>query len=1544
MPAEQTILMTVIPRAVTVSDGRANLPISLFITPRLRGAGRLGAFPDWVHWTQRVVDHGLRVRLSTTAGSAAIAVDTGLLEPRLWSALFDAETLVRSHTFDDYTGKPILSYSVRDALGVLKSIYQQAAIDLALPDTGIYRERSLNRARLESLVRGLEVRWDDDEAAKWRDRMRSLSLDTRPPVRDPAALDREGVPLIAPGKADVALPFAVFHHMPTPPYDAPLGEDWENYLDFHQVLASLNAYPALQRALGLVFDLELRPDVVAITPGGGYELLSVEVLDPGVPWAVATTVPPLQTAYLRTVAGGREAFLAAPRRLVEPDSPLQIVGLLDLDPTRFGLAQVDVDGGMHKAIMLAETTYPDPDVPRNLNDEQPAAAANPEVFDPAATLASLRSAGITLYADGRAQVLLDTIARSKTLNDAAEGGPQVPFFAEDLVRGYRLDVWDSRTTDWHSLHLRTEEYSIGSEPFRAATREGFVQLAATQQAPGAEPAATDLYLHEAIARWAGWSLSAPVPGKHLSRYADAARAVPPDGADGDYSVNQPLTPFKVSPTFTVVPGSLPLLRFGTCYRVRARAVDLAGNSFALDDPIADTLSAELALPRDVGGAPYLRFEPVPAPLVVVRDQAAITGAGSDLRRLVMRTFNGSPELDTVPADVTAADRHLLPPRTSVELGERLGMFDDAAGKLKSDAATWQLISDRDAGELPREQFVVAGQPKDVPLVAAATIDAIPYLPDALSRAVAIRDLPGTPGTSIGSASAGSGAIQYSPLDDPNPRAGSATIVPFPGADDWQNVKGIRLALAEQADPAPQPPSWDADARVLTVYLAKGESATVPLSSFVRAEDLRLLGQWQWLAEQVARTAAAEPVHERLLPGFPVDAVAQVVQRTLEGGHWLITPPTLLTLVHAVQQPLGRPSFTALNVRDPSPWLGAGGTVSKLMTAPTTGRADPTELAPITAYRELGSTDAFLIGALRVHGVGTAKVDLLASWTDPDDIAVADHAAHADEIPLPRPVEGYLSAPSGDSYRDVGYYDPEHDQIAFVRAGEWAGRLGPGGLTFDHDAAPRHALGDTKRHRITYTAVATSRFTEYFPPDAPGGFTRTGSPVLVDVPASAPPLVPDVLYIVPTFGWQRQVATNVMRSVRFGGGLRVYLKRPWFSSGEGELLGVALWNQSVTIDQEAREKLKPYVTQWGMDPVWETASLSGVPGVASFPDADASGFGLPLVDGDFDIDVVGFAPQFDYTRGLWFADLTVDTGETYMPFVRLALVRFQPHALVGAQLSRVVLADFAQLAPDRTATATFDPYNPRVINVAVSGVSPRGPGTQRTEIEVRVQEYDRSIGGDVGWADVTADVAVVDAATPAPVSPDPDLTLWAGTIVFATDPQPGMHRLLITEQEVLPTYSDVPAAPAPSRLVYAETFVLGVPGDGAVGTTEAPVVPAAEAEPLTAVVIVGPTATAEQRAAVLQRIESGGGTVALGLGTYAAAVFGDQSLLSSLANMAGVSAVVTTDADVPAGLDDDTDDLVHAWLATLDPAFRAQLADPTRYGRSWGTVESGEGIT
>ncbi len=1449
-----------------ISANGKTMPVSVFVSPRLNGADNLGAFDDWVDWTRKLREHGLSLSIQCGANPPRdFPIDQAPLRPKLWEQLFNAQTYVRSHdTFDDYSDRAVISFSMRQTFSALKTIYQLAGVALALPDrfpisdvavSGVgtsfisevaprfIRDVS-NRGLLRNLVDGLQVHWVGESAGERREKERltpqSFGFPGTQGIDEP--LDNEGAIIRRIDPGTVAMPFAVFHHMPALPdkkYRPPELPDPNKLFDFHQALSSLNSYPDLLRALGIIFDLDLPSKFVPDTTNTPFGTISVRGATPGGQWAIQPQFHPLTTAYIKFHLGQKTLFFTAPRAVSDQSAPPPVIGLLDLDPQHFGLAQVDIDGAMHKAIMLAESLNPS-GAQNAAADALPEAAPHPEVFDPEATVPSLRSGGFSLYADNRGLQLLASLQDTKKFNDALNNQPR-PFFAEDLVRGYRLDVWDSRTGQWHSLHRRKAKYKVGDLPFTPPVEpeEGFVQLAATQPPPGAQPETNDLYLHEAIARWVGWSLSAPRPGKHLSRYANAADAIPRDDEPEKFAEDQPETPFKVTAQYRVAKNSLPELRFGRRYRFRARVVDLAGNSLALEDSLADLLANIFALPRDPEGFAYLRFEPVPAPLVVIRDAKAVTDRGSAVERLVIRTFNTSIDKDHESADTTAADRHIIPPRTSIEIGEHLGIFDDADGKLMGDAATWKLIADRDAGELNTQSIAIAsGPPQDYPVEPGDSIDPLSYFPDPLSRGAAIRDLPGTPSGAIGRVVPDTGAataVAYDFLSDPNPRPGSATLISFGESGDWQKTRGFRFVLAEPAkNQMDLRPHWDPIGRVLTVYLPKGQTAVVPLTSYTSVDDLKIMGVWQWLRQFIEQITVAQAAPQRL--EFDADEIAHVLQRAVEGGHWMLTPPRLLTLVHAVQQPLGRPAFTALNIVRQN-----GDTDSAaLQTAPDRGRRDPTELAPITAWRRLGATEAYLLGALKIHGASTARVDLLAAWDDPvDDLSqpkpsVVHHTAPVDELALPSVFEGYLFAP-GIENRAVGYYDLDHDQIAFTRGGDKSAANGDpstslpctfhdAACTFD-DAAPRHLLNDTKRHIVSYHAVSTSRFREYFDPKL--HFTRTSKPVVVDVPASGRPLAPDVVYVVPTFGWERQTDTNLKRSVRFGGGLRVYLRRPWFSSGEGELLGVTLWSfANGSLDTVSRDKFKPFFTQWGMDPIWQTDALGGAPDFFShnfvgFAEQDRD---VSLEESPGRVSVVGFQPQFDETRGLWFADVSMNMPtETYTPFVRLALVRYQPRALADAKISRVVLADFAQLTPDRSAMVTSDPHHPRTIRVVVSGIAPRGPkptvqaepppkdlSATPTQIRVRVQQRDPAIESDLAWNDVADAVAQVTEFFDGALPTDQDLVLWFGTITFTDKPQPGQFRLVIEEREFISgkyTVIENKVPTQPSRLIYAEILEL-----------------------------------------------------------------------------------------------------------------------------------------
>ena len=759
------------------------------------------------------------------------------------------------------------------------------------------------------------------------------------------------------------------------------------------------------------------------------------------------------------------------------------------------------------------------------------------------------------------------------------------------------------------------------------------------------------------------------------------------------------------------------------------------------------------------------------------------------------------------------------------------MLDDLSGRLKGDAATYRMMVERDDEE--GSQFpsaAVPGQTEKIPIVADGEITQLPYVPDPLARYAALRDLPGAPEHALGTATGGS--LTYAPLKDPNPRPGSVTQVNFDNAPDWLKTRGFRLAL----DEGHQAPVWDAVQRLLTVFLPKGSTAIVPLSSVPTADDLKLLGIWQWLREYLYDLAGAESI--RFSKDGAQEEIATLLQWVTEGGHWMLTPPTLLTLVSAVQQPLGHPSFEALAVQRSNPNTSLQPLSLRNRVRFFAGtQYDPTseQMETITAWRASGALDAYLIGALRVHGQTTAKVDLFAEWEEsiddprrPEDPPVREvRFGFVDTLPIHDPSEDRVLLAVGGE-REVGTYDAKQDLIGFTTRGDVFGR--DPALLPEGDAAPRHYLGDTKHRRITYTATATSRHRDYFPPDQDLDFTRTSAPVVVNVPASARPPLASVRYVVPTFGWERQSSTNLVRSVRYGGGLRVYLERSWHESGEGELLGVVLWQAGRTTD-DAREAWKLFVTQWGRDPIWRTEPVwPPMPGPEHFPLAIAAEKDLhpgESVPADEDgkpglVSVAGHEVTFDPQRKLWYCDITLDCP-SYSPFVRLALARYQPNAIAEAKLSRMVLTDFVQLTPDRSALVSADPYHPKELRLSVTGTAPTGPSPETsgelpggpTNIRVRVQHHTRPERGEFGWLDVDEDIASVQIDES--VTESQGVLLWKGRVIFTNPPASGAFRLLIEEREYISAdhiaTSVVNGARvdqrnlAPGRVIYAEIVSL-----------------------------------------------------------------------------------------------------------------------------------------
>lgn len=154
---------------------------------------------------------------------------------------------------------------------------------------------------------------------------------------------------------------------------------------------------------------------------------------------------------------------------------------------------------------------------------------------------------------------------------------------------------------------------------------------------------------------------------------------------------------------------------------------------------------------------------------------------------------------------------------------------------------------------------------------------------------------------------------------------------------------------------------------------------------------------------------------------------------------------------------------------------------------------------------------------------------------------------------------------------------------------------------------------------------------------------------------------------------------------------------------------------------------------------------------------------------------------------------IDPGKAYFPFVRLALARYQPESVPDAHLSRVVLADFAQLMPERSASITFDPIETTSLRVAITGRTHSNPDTTVTSVMTATLQTQAAGAGDVAWTPLS-----VIPLTPH-VSGGPD-TLWTAPITLPSPRGSKPFRLLIEEFEVYRREVD---GRRQRRLVYAD---------------------------------------------------------------------------------------------------------------------------------------------
>ena len=1327
----ETIMWTVLP---TGRNGNT-LNFSLFLSPQLGATGALGSgqFPVFGLWPKRVSSLAVTLEIQGVARPYPAALQLGGISLDHWTRVFPKQTPVIAWGYQDQSGRTVQSYSVSETRAAVNALYDGIATDPALAtdhppltpgspvldlvnNLGRPMGGLLARRQRELLQKGDPNNQLVDQAAK--------EAFSKHPL---AALFYKAWRFYNRPQGSL-LP----GHAPPKPG---LPTDW----DFHKAAAMLVDHGSLLRLLGLVIDGSITFNSDSVPPNSGL----IRVRDAALREQGAQPANKRPWTHYQIDAAG---FLPQPKK----GSEIQDGNLRLADPSLFDVFEVDADGAALKTLDFAVNIARHIDTTASQHGDKPQSAALP----------ALRTGGFTISRiDRGAQV--EAAFANATVQNASPDTAEV--WAEDVTRGYRIDV--NFRGNWYTLCRRTGSVTVGpvDDPLVVAVDdEGYIKGPSGTSTLNPGVTVDELYLHEAMVTWKGWSLVATRPGRTIPQ--------PPNHLPVRH-VNTAGGFFQVVTDFHAAPKTLPRLRFGEPYRFRARTVDLAGNSLDFKVVPPGTF-------WDSGPVPFLRYEPISTPALAPR---AVFREGEQLENLTVRSEvkHLHPPLDPSLFN-DDCQRHVVPPKVSQLTAEEHGRLDPI---IASDPALAFRISAKESGTLMDRQIVdpyntsfdpAVYPAKQVPVADIALVDpsTTPATVSPASDNAKWPANPGDPPLVRGQYIIHTGdTVQLPYLPDPLAKGlalkfpnGAFHYHPFAGT--WPDVAPFRLVL--QKGP---------------LGFHTGPGGTVIVTT----------------PEGTITTLRYSTLPEPVFAGtmrFARDLTGALQGLALRGQHWMLTPWREITLVHAVEQPMKAP-----------------------------------ELYKLTADKALAQTYASLRGAVVTHSNSTGEIDVWARWTDPVD-----------------------------NLGKAGPTDEDHDGYVFNRKIGYAETVAPFPKDQERTAPPRHEFGDTKHRLVKYRPIGTTRYREYFPASVTGDKanitwqgdnygTTAAQPKGQDVNilSSARPAVPQVLYIVPTFQWQQ--SSDGLTRTRVGRGLRIYLDRPWYSSGVGELLGIVM--PTLPISPSAMEDIRPYVSEWGADPAGNDKPPTQELRPSNFLNqAHAPLAGVALAErADVLTTVSGFAVEYSAKRKLWFCDIDMDPGNLYFPFVRLAITRLQPDSVLypeDVRLSKVVKTEFAQLTADRTATLSVSrhhidvtvyglssldevgvalPHFAQLVSTAAAGGGGGGPPNPLNfltlnphagaghVVHVHVERRHPSVRDDgkepLGWTLVGTEIVLQSYTSP--FSPD---VFWKGTVRWTARDPAFDYRLVIREHELHHTDADSGLAnPGPGgptvggRLVYLDTMAL-----------------------------------------------------------------------------------------------------------------------------------------
>lgn len=918
-------------------------------------------------------------------------------------------------------------------------------------------------------------------------------------------------------------------------------------------------------------------------------------------------------------------------------------------------------------------------------------------------------------------------------------------------------------------------------------------------------------LTQALAVWRNWSLAVP-----------AASPDHPDVVTSCEEGELPLTidigmPDKAGGSIPVEL-RLPALRYGADYSAVAEIVFQNGSSIGRVDAhwMVQTASyAQAALPapradwEHAAGFRFLRDSPIGAPTIHLaeplhRPNTPESNLGEQVRRMVVRTGKLGPK------DGAASRRFAIPPRTEPEVADLHGSFDrfpempdgalhrfriDKRGFLPTLAPdgkiTFQETDDPDSRKHGLGTIVVVNKADAVKPDKKG--DAVkpdkPFFPDPLAeRIMAMIDVPETGPGKDGE----TGTVSFYEIGKDTPKSwpdAYPVLIELKPVASIDGAKDFRIHV--------EPRSHDGVAvNALIVELAAAREVQLTLWCLPK-DPCKLRGLHAGVAD-IARAAkhlasAAENTVRALLKdttealagrsGRFVKAIEAIANGLVEAGPGASCPvedipvPSIshvemLTLLHAVQRPLRGPTVPKEPLLDPI--LGDLKFVRIVdQPAPPPPAVQEShweallkkagnDLTKVIA--ELRGTVVYVGGHIDFDRRSTEWLECRGYWTEYDDTKgpldftkdsateyTIEHLAHRTLFlvgPLPRVYPG-------------------GDRLDLLRDADQALR----NLNYD--------FKDTRARRMSIDLIATSRFSEEFnqPPanereSRPSGEVspfQTKSRIATDYwfRSTDHPKPPEILddettvsrLSVTDYGLDADTglryAARTTRSY-----LHVRLARPWFSSGEGEKLGLVLWPPTImtevpslhtegtvlcdpvgnpipTPGKEAEgdewkldQQLEPYISRWGADATRGTfRGMVAFPPMLITPDVivksdakPAKPLRMPLPlpppaskmladfkDGIYQdskhqyryVAVMAFKVKPHVETQTWYCDIGLHPHHDDQTRVRLSLVRYQEYSLPGLELSTPVAKE-VKLLPKRTLKVLL--VNDRTVRVQVFGHS------------------------------------------------------------------------------------------------------------------------------------------------------------------------------------------------------------------------------------------------